>query len=192
MPRTPLNLPNTLTVGRILVVPLLVAAVLWVPGEATMIGASIFIAAALTDIVDGHLARTRDLVTDLGKLLDPLADKLLVGAALLSLVAVGRVAAWAVGIILAREVLVSVLRAVAAREGTAVAARPLGKIKMGLQTALIVALLAVPDVGQPAVLALLYATVTITILSGLDAVASMLRLRAPRRQAEARAGVLWR
>ena len=172
-----LNVPNLLTIGRILVVPLLVAAVFWVPGEASVVAATIFVAAALTDILDGHLARTRHLVTDLGKLLDPLADKLLVGCALLSLVAVGRVAAWAVGVILAREVIVSVLRSVAAREGTAVAAKTLGKLKMGLQTALIVALLCVPDAGHEGVLALLYATVAITVLSGLDMAATVARAR---------------
>jgi CDP-diacylglycerol---glycerol-3-phosphate 3-phosphatidyltransferase len=177
VPRGPLNVPNLLTIGRILVVPVLVVAVLWAPGEASMLAASIFVAAALTDIVDGHLARTRNLVTDLGKLLDPLADKLLVGAALLSLVAVGRVAAWAVGIILAREVVVSVLRSAAAREGIAVAARPLGKLKMGFQTALIIALLCVPDVAHDAVEALLYTTLAITVLSGADMAAAVARAR---------------
>lgn len=178
MPERRWNVPNLLTAARIVVVPVLVVAVFWAPGEASMWAASIFIAAALTDILDGHLARTRNLVTDLGKLLDPLADKLLVGAALLSLVAVGRVAAWAVGIILAREVVVSVLRSVAAREGIAVPARPLGKIKMGLQTALIITLLCAPQVGHPAVAALLYVTIAVTVLSGADMASAVARARA--------------
>ena len=121
-------------------------------------------------------ARTRGLVTEVGKVLDPLADKLMVVSVLLSLVVLGQAPFWAVGLILGREVAVSVLRSRASkRGGVEVGARPLGKAKMALQVTLVLVLLAAPDPSAAGVLALLYATVAVTVVSGLDIALHMRR-----------------
>ena len=125
-----MNLPNILTLSRIFLVPLLVAVLLrkgaieldtgWVVLTREAIALAIFLAAALTDLLDGYIARRRRQVTTFGKLLDPIADKVLVSAALISLVELDRVAAWMVVLIVSREFAVSVLRNVALTEGVAI------------------------------------------------------------------------
>jgi CDP-diacylglycerol--glycerol-3-phosphate 3-phosphatidyltransferase len=134
------NLPNALTLGRIFLVPLLVVvlltnrrdfAVLGVSKE--VLGALIFGVASLTDWLDGFLARRRKQVTDLGQWMDPLADKLLVTAALVSLVYMELAPAWMVVVILGREFFVTVLRSIAHARGHALPASPLGKIKLVAQ-----------------------------------------------------------
>ncbi|HEX6324822.1 MAG TPA: CDP-diacylglycerol--glycerol-3-phosphate 3-phosphatidyltransferase [Vicinamibacterales bacterium] len=143
-----LNLPNALTIGRIVLVPLLVV-VLLTQFEGRMIlgvrkelvGAAIFALASLTDWLDGYLARRRKQVTALGQLMDPLADKLLVTAALVSLVSMGQAPAWMVAVILGREFAVTVLRAMAHARGHVIAASPLGKFKMVAQIVAILALI---------------------------------------------------
>ena len=141
------NLPNYLTLIRIFLVPLLVV-VLLTPLSENLLGIqsyglaiAIFLVASLTDILDGHLARRRKQVSKVGALLDPIADKLLVSAALIVLVEKNLAPAWAVVVILGREFVVTGLRTVAASEGIIISAQKIGKIKMWLQCIAIVALL---------------------------------------------------
>jgi CDP-diacylglycerol--glycerol-3-phosphate 3-phosphatidyltransferase len=145
------NLPNTLTLGRIFLVPLLVVVlltgfdgrrVLGVTNE--MLGAAIFALASITDWLDGYLARRRGQVTGLGEWMDPLADKLLITAALISLVQLGRASAWMVAIILGREFAVTVLRSVIYARGQSMPASYIGKIKMAAQVVAILLLIIGP------------------------------------------------
>ena len=152
-----MNLPNYLTLLRILIVPLLVVVLLTdvvdsylgISGYAFAI--AIFLIASFTDILDGHLARRRNQVSNFGKLLDPIADKLLVSAALIVLVEKHLAPAWAVVIILGREFIITGLRSVAATEGIVIQAKNLGKIKMWAQCVAIVALLVAGATGKPPV-----------------------------------------
>ena len=134
-----MNLPNALTLSRIFIVPLLVVVLLtpvsenWLGVPRYLLGVSIFVAAALTDYFDGKLARSRKQVSKLGKLLDPIADKLLISAALISLVENHLAPAWAVVIIVGREFAVTGLRSIAATEGVVISASKMGKFKMVAQ-----------------------------------------------------------
>ena len=135
-----MNLPNILTVARIVLVPFLMVVLLTrFEGELIfgvakeIIGAAIFGVAAFTDWLDGYLARRRNQVTQLGQLMDPLADKLLITAALVSLVQMGMASAWMVALILGRELAITVLRSVAYVRGVTIPASRLGKVKMGTQ-----------------------------------------------------------
>jgi CDP-diacylglycerol--glycerol-3-phosphate 3-phosphatidyltransferase len=176
---SPVNVPNALSAARIALVPVLLWILFADPDGGSTTAAALFAIASITDVVDGHLARTRGLVTEVGKVLDPLADKLMVVSVLLSLVLLDRVPFWAVLIILGREIAVSVLRSRASkRGGTEVGARPLGKLKMAMQVLLVLVLLGASDPEAAGVLALLYATVAVTALSGLD-IALHLRRRRP-------------
>jgi CDP-diacylglycerol--glycerol-3-phosphate 3-phosphatidyltransferase len=161
------NLPNILTVLRIMLVPVLVVALLGNTPEGDVLAAVVFALASLTDFVDGYLARSRDSVTTFGKLMDPLADKLLVVAALLALVSLNRLAAWVAMVIIARELAVTVLRLGATQAGVVVPANMFGKVKTCLQIAAILAVIAVPS--NPLWVSLLvYLAVLVTVLSGLD------------------------
>jgi len=124
-----LNLPNLLTLARVAVIPLLVVIMLSASREAGFWAAALFGAAAVTDFIDGWLARRWGVVTVLGKFLDPLADKLIVMAALIMLIPHGRVPAWAVFLLLAREVIITGLRSIASSEGIVIDASDLGKYK---------------------------------------------------------------
>jgi CDP-diacylglycerol--glycerol-3-phosphate 3-phosphatidyltransferase len=162
-----LNWPNLLTVVRILLVPVLVVALLGGTSDGDIFAAGVFAAASLTDFVDGYLARARDSVTTFGKLMDPLADKLLVVAALISLVSLHRLAAWVAMVIIARELAVTVLRLGATQAGVIMPASNFGKLKTCVQIGAILGVIAVH--GHPAWLdALVYAAVVITVASGLD------------------------
>ena len=147
-----MNLPNALTLLRIFIVPLLVVVLLtpfsenWLGFPRHIFGVGLFLGAALTDYLDGHLARRRDQVTRLGQLLDPIADKLLISAALISLVENQLAPAWAVVIIIGREFAVTGLRSIAAVDGVVISASGMGKAKMLLQV-LTVALLIGSSVG---------------------------------------------
>jgi len=163
----PLNLPNLLTVLRIMLVPALVVALLGNTPAGDVLAAIVFALASLTDFVDGYLARARDSVTTFGKLMDPLADKLLIVAALISLVSLHRLAAWVAMVIITRELAVTVLRLGATQVGVVMAASMFGKAKTVLQIAAILAVIAVHGT-PPWVSALLYITVLVTVLSGLD------------------------
>lgn len=179
---SPVNVPNALSAARIALVPVLV----WVlfaetNYDGSMLAAALFAIASITDVIDGHLARSKGLVTEVGKVLDPLADKLMVSSVLLSLVVLGQVPLWAVALILGREVGVSVLRSRASkRGGSEVGARPLGKLKMAMQVTLVLVLLAAPDPSAAGVLALLYSTVAVTVISGLDIALAMRRKKPTR------------
>src|SRR5947209_2049610 len=143
----PLNLPNVLTVLRIMLVPALVVALLGNTPAGDVLAAIVFALASLTDFVDGYLARARDSVTTFGKLMDPLADKLLIVAALISLVSLHRLPAWVAMVIITRELAVTVLRMAATQAGVVMAASLFGKIKTCVQIAAILAVIAVS--GHP-------------------------------------------
>ena len=163
----PLNVPNVLTVIRILLVPVLVVALLDKTPGGDLLAAIVFAVASLTDAIDGYLARSRNSVTTFGKLMDPLADKLLIIGALVSLVSLGRVQAWVAMVIIAREFAVTALRMAATQQGVVIAASPLGKLKTIVQVITVMALIAVH--GHPLWVSLLvYTTVVITVLSGAD------------------------
>jgi CDP-diacylglycerol--glycerol-3-phosphate 3-phosphatidyltransferase len=163
----PLNLPNVLTMLRILAVPVIVVALLGETPNGDALAAGVFALAALTDGLDGYFARSRDAVTTFGKLMDPLADKLLIVAALVSLVSLDRLAAWVAMVIIARELAVTGLRAVAAERGIVISASPLGKVKTILQVAAVIALIAA-DPSPVWVDVLVYVAVAMTVISGLD------------------------
>lgn len=163
----PLNLPNLLTVLRIMLVPVLVVALLGNTPAGDVLAAVVFALASLTDFVDGYLARARDSVTTFGKLMDPLADKLLVVGALLCLVSLQRLEGWVAMVIIARELAVTVLRINAGQSGVVISASMFGKVKTCMQIAAILAVIAVH--GSPLWVSLLvYVTVAITVASGLD------------------------
>ena len=163
----PLNLPNVLTVLRIVAVPVIVVALLDETPNGDALAAAVFALAAFTDGLDGYIARRRRQVTTFGKLMDPLADKLLVVAALVALVSLDRLAAWVAMVIIARELAVTGLRTIAAEQGVVIAASWLGKVKTALQVAAIVALI-VWDPAPLAVDLLVYAAVAVTVISGAD------------------------
>ena len=163
----PLNLPNALTLLRILAVPVVVVALLGETPNGDALAAAVFALAAATDGLDGYFARSRGSITTFGKLMDPLADKLLVTAALVSLVSLGRLDAWVAMVIIAREIAVTGLRAIAAERGIVIAASWLGKLKTVLQIAAVFALIAT----NPAPLGvdlLVYAALVATVVSGAD------------------------
>ena len=128
-----MNLPNSLTLFRIFLIPLLVVVLLTKFPSKEFIGVAIFLAAAVTDWLDGYLARKRGQITAFGIWLDPLADKLLVAAALLALVELQLAPAWIVLIILGRELAVTGLRNIALLQGFSIQVSELGKLKMGVQ-----------------------------------------------------------
>ena len=175
-----MNLPNILTLSRIFLVPLLVAVLLrkgsveldtgWVVLPREAIALAIFLAAALTDLADGYLARRRRQVTTFGKLLDPIADKVLVSAALISLVELDRVAAWMVVLIVSREFAVSVLRNVALTEGVVIVASEFGKAKMVAQATAVSLLILAPQsaVVEQAGYIVLWLALLLTVWSMVD------------------------
>jgi CDP-diacylglycerol--glycerol-3-phosphate 3-phosphatidyltransferase len=163
----PLNLPNALTMLRILAVPVVVVALLGETPNGDVIAAIVFAGAALTDGLDGYVARSRGSITTFGKLMDPLADKLLIIGALVSLVSLGRLAAWVAMVIIAREVAVTILRTIAAERGLVIAASWLGKAKTVLQIAAVIALIAA-DPAPPWVDVLVYVALAVTVISGAD------------------------
>ncbi|MEX2195687.1 MAG: CDP-diacylglycerol--glycerol-3-phosphate 3-phosphatidyltransferase [Thermoleophilaceae bacterium] len=164
----PLNLPNVLTVLRILLVPVLVVALLEETPNGSTIAAIVFVAAALTDGLDGYIARSRGSITSFGKVMDPVADKLLIAAALISLVSLDKLAAWVAMVIIAREFAVSGLRIFAGAQGVAIPSSQLGRAKTVVQVAAVLALIAASDHTAPWVDGLVYAAVVVTVVSGVD------------------------
>jgi CDP-diacylglycerol---glycerol-3-phosphate 3-phosphatidyltransferase len=182
----PLNLPNVLTLLRILAVPVIVVALLGETPNGDALAAGVFALAALTDGLDGYIARRRRDVTTFGKLMDPLADKVLVIAALVSLVSLGRLAAWVAMVIIARELAVTGLRAVAAEQGVVIAASWLGKLKTALQITAVFALI----IWNPSPLGvdvLVYVAVAATVVSGADYFFGLRRRIAEERASRTRA-----
>ena len=163
----PLTFPNFLTLLRILLVPVIVVALLGETENADTIAAVVFAVAAFTDGLDGYIARSRGSITNFGKLMDPLADKLLIIAPLISLVSLDRIPAWVAMVIIAREFAVTGLRQLAMEHGEVIHASAWGKIKTAAQIAMVLALILVDD-SPLWVDALVYATVAITILSAAD------------------------
>jgi CDP-diacylglycerol---glycerol-3-phosphate 3-phosphatidyltransferase len=164
----PLNVPNVLTLVRIMLVPVLVVALLDETPNGDTIAAIVFAIAALTDGLDGYIARSRESITTFGKVMDPIADKLLIAAALISLVSLDRVAAWVAMVIIAREFAVSGLRVAAGQQAIVIPSSLLGKAKTILQVAMVMALIAVEDSGTAWVQALVYLAVAMTVISGAD------------------------
>jgi CDP-diacylglycerol--glycerol-3-phosphate 3-phosphatidyltransferase len=162
-----LNLPNVLTVLRILLVPVLVAALLSATAGGDLLAAVVFAVASVTDALDGWIARRRKSESTFGKLMDPLADKLLVVAALVSLVSRDRLQAWVAMVIIAREFAVTGLRQLAMEEGHVIPASLWGKGKTVVQIAMVLVLIAV-DRRTAWVDALVYLTVFVTVASGVD------------------------
>lgn len=136
-----MNLPNILTMARIAAVPIVVVLLMFESKQNCFWAAAVFSVAAITDWLDGYLARKWEIVTVLGKFLDPLADKLIVMAALIMLIPLDRVPAWAVFVILAREMIITGLRSIASSEGIVIAASNLGKYKTIFQMVAIIGLL---------------------------------------------------
>jgi CDP-diacylglycerol--glycerol-3-phosphate 3-phosphatidyltransferase len=176
-----MNLPNSLTLTRIFLVPLLVVVLLTrfegrlIFGvRKELVGAAIFAIASLTDWLDGYLARRRKQVTALGQVIDPLADKLLISAALISLVQMNLAPAWMVAIIIGREFAVTGLRSLAYSRGVAMPASPLGKIKMAAQVVAILALI-IGDDHLPGVYALGTAALWVVLAAALISAADYFR-----------------
>jgi CDP-diacylglycerol---glycerol-3-phosphate 3-phosphatidyltransferase len=180
----PLNVPNVLTLVRIVAVPVLVVALLGAIPGGDALAAAVFALAAATDGLDGYIARSRGSVTTFGKLMDPLADKLLIVAALVSLVSLDRLEAWVAMVIISRELAVTGLRTLAAERGVVIAASWLGKVKTALQIAAVLALIAVNPAPLWANL-LVYAAVAATVLSGVDYFFGLRGLIEEQRQAAA-------
>jgi CDP-diacylglycerol---glycerol-3-phosphate 3-phosphatidyltransferase len=164
----PLNLPNALTMLRILLVPVLVVTLTVETPGGSVIAATVFAVAALTDGLDGYIARSRQSVTTFGKVMDPVADKLMVAAALISLVSLERLAAWVAMVVIAREFAVTGLRIAAGQRGVVIPASGLGKLKTIVQVAAVLALIAAPDHDAAWVQALVYTMVAVTVISGAD------------------------
>ena len=184
----PVNVPNVLTVVRILLVPVLIAALLSESEYGDLFAAIVFAVASLTDAIDGYIARSRNLITTFGKLMDPVADKLLVIAALVSLVSLDRLAAWVAMVIIARELAVTGLRTLAVEQGVVIAASWMGKAKTALQIAAILAVIAF-DPTPVWVDVLLYVAVAMTVISGADYFFGLRRRLDEHRAEQARSGV---
>jgi CDP-diacylglycerol--glycerol-3-phosphate 3-phosphatidyltransferase len=160
------NLPNTLTLVRIFLVPFLVIFLIASADTRNYPAAAIFLAAVFTDWLDGRIARSRKQVTTLGQLLDPVADKLLIAAALISLVEIGRVSAWVATIIIGRDIAITGLRGIAASQGLIIAASQLGKYKMAAEVIAVILLILDPRpfMGGFAV----GVAVGLSVVSGID------------------------
>ena len=135
------NIPNLLTFFRIALIPVLVLLLLSPSELLSILSVVVFSIASITDWLDGYLARKMNIVTNLGKFLDPIADKLLIAAALVMLVGLGRIPGWMVVVIIGREIAVTGLRSIASSEGIIIAASDLGKGKMILQISALIGLL---------------------------------------------------
>lgn len=174
------NLPNALTTVRLLLVPLFLWLLLREDGmdpESRIAAVVVFIVAMVTDYVDGKIARERGLVTSFGKIVDPIADKALIGGALIGLSILGQIPWWVTALILFREIGVTVLRLVVIRHGVMPAGRG-GKTKTVLQTVtLVLLMLPLPESWSWFTTGLLAATVVVTLATGLDYLMSAIRMR---------------
>ena len=171
-----MNIANKLTISRICLIPVFVLAALFECAVAKWVCFAVFVIASLTDYVDGRIARKYNMISAFGKFLDPLADKLLVTAALCVFVGNGLVSVWVLFIITVREFAVTGIRLVAAADGTVIAASMWGKIKTVLQLVVISLMLLPVDTGIYINLVgtlciadiLIYAVCVVTMLSGID------------------------
>ena len=167
-----MNLPNKLTIFRVILIPFFVVFMLApiCPGYANYIAVAIFIVASLTDLLDGKIARKYNLVTDFGKFMDPLADKLLVCAAMICLNETGQLAAWIVIVIISREFIISGFRLVAADNGVVIAASYWGKFKTTFQMLMVIVLILNFDNRYFQILGtvLTYIALVLTVVSLID------------------------
>jgi CDP-diacylglycerol--glycerol-3-phosphate 3-phosphatidyltransferase len=167
-----MNLANQLTVLRLILVPIFMVFLYLDTPLFRWIAFGVFVLAAITDFFDGYIARKLNQVTKLGKLLDPLADKVLVTAALVGLVELGEIAGWIVVIIIAREFIISIFRALAATTGLVIAASYWAKIKTTVQMIAILLLLAnnypASLIGIPLDQIMLYIATILTVVSGVE------------------------
>lgn len=162
-----MNIANKVTVLRLLLIPIFLV-LYYIYGTAYNIAAIVFVIASLTDALDGHLARSRNLVTTFGKFVDPLVDKLLTMAAFVVLVEASIIPAWAVIIIIARELIITGFRTLAADKGITIAASKWGKLKTTSQMIALVLLLLNNSTLNIAGVYVFYIAVILTIISGLD------------------------
>ncbi len=170
--RDTFNLPNTITLARISVVPFLFF-LLAAPGPFwSLVLAALFVVASITDFLDGYVARRYNLVTTMGKFLDPLADKLIVNTAMILMIPIGRIDAWIVAVIIIRDFIVDGIRTIASSEGIYIQASVLGKQKTLAQIFAVTALMIYhPFLGLNAHFVgtiVLYVAFFLTIYSGLD------------------------
>ena len=180
----PVTLPNLLTLSRIAAIPFLVAAIFMPPPVGPWLAFGLFAAAGATDFLDGGIARRSGNVTDFGRFLDPVADKLLVAAVLVPLVADGRAPAIAAAVVLCREILVSALREEAARRGARIAVSRLGKWKTACQAGALGLLLLAPaagDIGIPSAAAAGGGAALLWLAAGLGALGAAFYLRSAAR-----------
>ncbi len=166
-----MNLPNKLTILRVILIPFFLVALL-VPGipAGKWIALLLFVVASLTDMLDGKIARKYNLITNFGKFMDPLADKLLVCSAMIAMIDLGRIPAWVVIIIIAREFIISGFRLVASDSGIVIAAGWWGKVKTVVQMIMIIVLIC--DFGGSVVhvieMILIYLALALTVISLID------------------------
>ena len=167
-----MNLANKITLLRVLLIPIFMIVLFSGFTSSSYIAALIFTIASATDGLDGYIARSRNQVTTFGKFVDPLADKLLVSTALISMVELSKISAWIVVLIIAREFTITGFRIIAASEGITIAASSLGKIKTITQLVAIISLLInnypFRLVNFPFDTIMLYTSLTFTIISGID------------------------
>ncbi|EGY78578.1 CDP-diacylglycerol--glycerol-3-phosphate 3-phosphatidyltransferase [Peptoniphilus indolicus] len=163
-----MNTANKLTMLRILMVPIFVLFMYLNIENSRIIATIIFVIASFTDFLDGYIARKNNLVTNFGKFADPLADKILVAAALICLTELGDVPAWGVIIIIAREFAVTGFRIIAASENITIAASPLGKIKTVSQLVSLIILLTNITMIYKIGIVSFYIAILFTIISGVD------------------------
>ena len=167
-----MNLPNKLTIMRVILIPFFVFFLLspYFPAYGNYIAVAIFIVASLTDMLDGKIARKYNLVTNFGKFMDPLADKLLVCSAMICLIELDRLAAWIVIVIIAREFIISGFRLVASDNGVVIAASYWGKFKTTFQMLMVIVLIL--DIQMPFFplirTVLTYVALILTVVSLID------------------------
>ena len=165
-----MNLPNKLTMLRILLIPVFMVVLYWDFPGATWVAVAIFIIASFTDLLDGKIARKYNLVTNFGKFMDPLADKLLVCSAMICLIQTGQLAAWIVVIIIAREFIISGFRLIASDNGVVIAASYWGKFKTTFQMLMVIVLILNVQMPFFQILGkiLTYAALILTVVSLID------------------------
>ena len=169
-----MNLPNKLTVMRVILIPFFVAALLWDGGDSDgmrILSSAIFIIASLTDMLDGKIARKYNLVTNFGKFMDPLADKLLVCSALICLIELEQIPAWMVIVIISREFIISGFRLVASDNGVVIAASYWGKFKTTFQMIAVILMILDIDALSPLTTAMIWIALILTVVSLVDYIA---------------------
>mgnify|MGYP005779696449 CR=1 FL=1 len=166
-----MNLPNHLTLLRVIMIPFFVVCLLWDSGQnqtLRYVAAVIFIAASLTDMLDGKIARKYNLVTNFGKFMDPLADKLLVCSALICLIELGQLPAWMVIVIISREFIISGFRLIASDNRVVIAASYWGKFKTTFQMIAVILLIFDFEVLRPLATACVWIALALTVISLVD------------------------